>query len=306
LSNIKIFRRFLKAARREKMKRLTVAMIISAALVSFGAVLFVNAQKNIKEFLGIDGKYDTHLALVGMVTIESLNTAMKFLPTVAAQLKIQTMPNIAGIPEGFESGISQKAAGVLFGGRYLLTVEHVMRGGKIDFQTSFGIRQVPTYTVDAKYTGIIANQEFKLKKIGADHEQDWALFEVVGDIRSYQAPFKIGKSEELKAGHMVYIMGRPIPDVVLKNSIISATSAREIVAVLPKVNPDEVLIVAAGIYPGDSGGPVYALRDGQPELVGIINAGVINTTIGFVLKIRPLLEKIHERTGINLGADLTQ
>ena len=51
--------------------------------------------------------------------------------------------------------------------------------------------------------------------------------------------------------------------------------------------------------PGDSGSPVIALRDGKPELVGLVNAQVaeIFTTM---IPVDVVVNRIKELTGINI------
>ncbi len=264
------------------------------------------SQKSIRELLGIDGQYDTHSVLVGMAGLEKLEMIIKSLPIVEVALKIQTMPNMAGVPEGMESEIIQRAVGILLGDRYLLTVVHATIGGNIDFKTPFGTAKVMTHTVWAKYACVIAGEKFELRPPMVRfycHEQDWVLFELPTGALGKQYPVKIGKSDELKPGHFLYLVGSPSNIAMLvRNGIVEATRVDDIKTVLPKVNPDDAFALSGGIYPGDSGGPVFAVRDGQLELVGIINSGVVTAvTIGYALKITPLFEKIKAATGIDLA-----
>ncbi|NIN01356.1 MAG: hypothetical protein GTO24_25670, partial [candidate division Zixibacteria bacterium] len=48
---------------------------------------------------------------------------------------------------------------------------------------------------------------------------------------------------------------------------------------------DDIFMISNGVVPGDSGAPALALRDGVPELVGIVQGTLGSSRIGWAVKI---------------------
>jgi hypothetical protein len=53
---------------------------------------------------------------------------------------------------------------------------------------------------------------------------------------------------------------------------------------------DDLFTISNGVLPGDSGAPVLALRNGVPELVGIVQGTIGTTRVGWAIKINSIMK----------------
>lgn len=154
---------------------------------------------------------------------------------------------------------------------YLLTNEHV-------------IHHEPTVTFGNMFTGPLlgvltgknhtmqqGNDLYRGTVVASNKGLDYAVLQVpkTNDrLRNLPTVGKVGSSAELEYGDFLYIAGYP----------------RDIGATVQgahfKGHPDNpnftfpnVFLIDGATQPGNSGGGVYALRDGKPELVGILQIG---------------------------------
>ncbi|MBI4441079.1 trypsin-like peptidase domain-containing protein [Candidatus Woesearchaeota archaeon] len=92
------------------------------------------------------------------------------------------------------------------------------------------------------------------------------------DFDSFVVAPPLGNSEELAPGHLIYLVGFPMGIAkIYSNGIVLSTGNPD------KAWDDKNFYTNATSNPGNSGGPAYALRDGKPELVGILSWGIRNS-----------------------------
>jgi hypothetical protein len=236
------------------------------------------------------------------VELEKLGKVVRDLPFLESRFKVKVLPNQFGVPEE-EKEIKYFAAGNFICGRYILSVAHFLNNPTHSLDTPFGSIPIPIEIKERKVFILISDREFELREIKIDFEQDWALFEMLEELKGKYPSFKIGKSDELKPGHFVYFIGYPFDNGILLRSGIIETTFFDLKELGPAISKDDAFALSGGVYPGDSGGPVFALRDGKLELVGILRSTRLYTNIGHGFKIGPVLEKIKASTGI---VDLTK
>lgn len=254
----------------------------------------------IRELLGIDGRYDSHPVLMGAAELERLEKILKSLPQLKAEVKFKVLPNEFGYAEGEEVRTTTKAAGIFMADRYILSIAHFVTFPNFYVKTPFGSMSLPVEIKEKKVVLCVSGRELELREVKIDPDQDWALFELPKELWGKNPAPKLGKSAELKPGHFLYLLGHPLGDGTLLRSGIVEAEFFELKELGPAVHKDDAFALSGGIYPGDSGGPVFALRDGELELVGIMKSTRMYTNIGHALKIVPLLEKIKAATGIDL------
>ena len=123
-------------------------------------------------------------------------------------------------------------------------------------------------------------------------------------------PFRVGKSNELRAGNVVQVRGFPL-------GVFTALSSGKVVN--PNAPDTEKgwmhndFVVDALLSAGNSGSPVFAVscRTGEPELVGVFHAGYADAAaLNVVVAIDQLREeletfKVPKRDPAGLGTDLT-
>jgi hypothetical protein len=255
-------------------------------------------NRNIGRLLGIDEKYDLYPGLMDANELKKLGRIIKDLPLLEARFKIKILPNIFDVPEG-EKEIKDYAVGI-FRGDYILSVAHFTKNPSYDLNTPFGARPVPIEVGERKIFISVSEKKLELREIKIDFEQDWALFETPEELKGKYLSPKIGESNELKPGHFLYFIGRSFDDGILLRSGIIEAENFELRDTGLAIKKEDVFAMSGGVYPGDSGGPVFALRDGKLELVGIMKSTRLYTNIGHALKIGPILEKIKAATGIDL------
>ena len=288
------------------MKRKAIAILVGLflilAFVYFepGPAASTAVSPEIGKLLGIDGKYDVHSALMSEAELQKLEKILKSLPRLEAEVKFKVLPNNYGYAEGEESKTTTGAAGSYIGDRYILSVAHFVAFQTYSVQTLFGSLFLPIEVKERKTILRIEGKEFELREVKVDIDQDWALFELPKELWGKNSAPKIGKSAELKPGHFIYLMGHPFNNgTLLRNGIVEAESF-DLKELGPNIKREDAFALSGGIYPGDSGGLVFALRDGELELVGIMKSTWMYTIIGHALKISPLLDKIKAATGIDL------
>ncbi|MDP1629201.1 MAG: serine protease [bacterium] len=286
------------------MKKLIILIIASFFLFSVFGVkaapgATIGAPRSVEELLGVDGKYDAHSVLLGAAGLEKLEAIAKSLPQIEVKFKVKLSTDISGTKEEVEREIRQRVTGTVFG-RYLLTVAHVTKIEPPVIQTSFGPVTLQMEVLEKKFFVSFLGQTYPLKEVKIDISQDWALFELPEEAKGKCPAPRVGKSSELKPGHFLYLVGSPYKEgAILRSGIVESLSAN-LEDGSKAISPEDVFALSGGIYPGDSGGQVFALRDGQLELVGMMVVTKLYTTIGYALKVEPLLEKVKAATGIDL------
>ncbi len=184
--------------------------------------------------------------------------------------------------EGVVNGqlvIFSKGTGIVLKGGYFFTAGHI---GDIKAR-----KNPPPYVRDFHFYVTAKDKSYEVRLVKSDLELDYALMEFV-DKNNSLPPYKysFGNSDELEIGDVLYIYGNSMgTGLQFKESHVSSFET-----IMP-----HNFKVFGGINPGDSGGPAFALRDGEPELVGIAILKVYpGEDIGEYLKINPAKEQIKD------------
>ncbi len=152
--------------------------------------------------------------------------------------------NVQEVPEGTGSGFIWDENG------HVVTNFHVVRNASS-----------ATVTLSDQST-------YKVTLVGTAPEKDLAVLKIVDPPKNLR-PIRVGTSEDLQVGQLVYAIGNPFGlDQTLTTGIISALG-REIESVRKGVAIKNVIQTDAAINPGNSGGP---LLDSAARLIGVNTA----------------------------------
>lgn len=127
----------------------------------------------------------------------------------------------------------------------------------------------------------------KIKTAALNESKDLAVISVEKLV--HQSPaYVVGNAQELQVQNILYVTGWPLGLVktVTQGHITSANDS-----VLARVDPEANFIFDSSISPGNSGGGIFAVRDGKFELVGITSAMYIGANDLYIgVKINPITE----------------
>ena len=276
------------------MKRLTVlsALLFLLAGCATGAGYYQPVP---------DGRYDDHVYLVNpeKMSLGAVKDSIGVVITKAVfkivkdkKESFEQMLKMFGLPEiVLQEKIEKEleGGGVVLYGRYFLTAKHVVNNLPLAARLPVGIVYLP-YEKSEEYYLRLKNGEIavdvKMKALYVDHKNDIALFELPAGIGVSSFPYALGNSDDLKIGNFTYIVGFPRGLIVnAREGIVSALSAPEEVASIEAVAKNAFMI-SNGLNPGDSGTPVLAIRDGEYELVGLVQGSVLeNQRLGWAIRI---------------------
>jgi len=148
-------------------------------------------------------------------------------------------------------------------GNKLITDSHLINSQPIRMRTPFGIISMPTETLSTEVYfgedegGIIYDNE----------EKDTALIELPKEIgREYP----LGDSDQLETGDVIASVGKSFGKrmLVKPGRVVSKDGITDYAGFDEK----ETFLNWYKNMPGDSGGPIYAFRDGEPEIIGKVLA----------------------------------
>jgi S1-C subfamily serine protease len=182
-------------------------------------------------------------------------------------------------------------------GRYLLTVDHAVTHYELTYETPFGTIVLPAEKISEETYLLAAGNEYPLRRVYSNREDDIAVFEVPSTLSLQAFPYSIGNSDDLRIGNFIYLVGNPLnTGMNVREGIVSALVAPDIVA-KAEVKTENAFMVSNGLNPGDSGSPVLAIRDGKFELVGL-SQGIfmVSQRMGWVIRINQVLRSIEEGT----------
>ncbi|MGA2064245.1 MAG: trypsin-like peptidase domain-containing protein [Thermoguttaceae bacterium] len=166
------------------------------------------------------------------------------------------------------SGTGTGTAFVVNSNGYLITCDHVVRGG-------------------TKFTVKLGDATHVAKVLQTDRESDLALLQI---STSGLTALPLGDSQKVELAQEVRVVGYPLSDVL--GSSIKITSGS--VAGVVDHDGQRLFQVDAAVNPGNSGGPVVNSRG---EVVGVASAklaGVEISNVGFAVpveKVRALLKR---------------
>ncbi len=200
--------------------------------------------------------------------------------------------------------------------RYIITSNHIVDLSFFSMprRTPFGMR------MDEMKADEVRNERFWLQvsynspelllnKVAMLPDIDGAVFELADTAFVLKPNLPLGRSRDLCLGHTVFIIGSPaMLGTHIRESVISAFHFIPQSLVDKKVfGPLDVnllITISANIDLGDSGSPIIALRDGVPEIVGVISnvfaVGGLMHGFSMIVPIDEIIKRMRESTGIDL------
>jgi hypothetical protein len=113
-----------------------------------------------------------------------------------------------------------------------------------------------------------------------------------GQVEFPHLSYRCGNSDDLRPGVPVLSWGMPLMEnFELHAGIVSSLTAPPSLmqASFPEAEAGDFFVTSMPTIFGCSGAPVYAFREGQPEIVGMLVAGYININRSIVYKINSIL-----------------
>lgn len=213
---------------------------------------------------------------------------------------------VVNLPDGFPPG------------KYILALAHTSstKEASLNFRVPGGVSSILVTDRVSESTWLFKDEkneemkEIEIKPIFTNHEADVALFKFPDgdDIDIPALSLKFGNSDELELGDRIVLFGRHfnVEEVNIRPGVVTALDglkrakiaikkgATEIKRPGVETDPENSNFVANNlIYPGDSGCPAFALRDGQYELVGMAQS-MMGPGISFFLRINFVLDIIKK------------
>ena len=264
----------------------------------------------LQKALGVDGKYDFNNNLAREWDLNKFFNYKTYVRTVVTLEVPEELRALNPDSVKITTKVSEAPAMVI--GRYVLTVSHVsdaeiLSRQTIRINTPMGALELIHEFKVLEYGAALLmadGSKYSLKELYRNKEKDFALFRMPENAKAPNFPFEVGKSDELKVGHYLYMNGRPsIPFEVARPGYVTALAD-----MLPNVKGDKKheIEISQPSDSGDSGSPVIAFRDGKPEMVGIylgwFGQGDDNgkNTRSRALKINTAVDEIKEKLGLDL------
>ena len=188
---------------------------------------------------------------------------------------------------------------------YLLTTRHVVRIKSFQAITPLGPIefQIPDDQKLQEETFIILDDgsRIKLQVVYSDQENDFALLRAEKKI--YHYPFAIGNSEDFKVGNFVFLFGNFQTGLNIRTGYVTQLNFVRYGAEGEVSNTNERLFgISAVTVEGDSGAPIFLLRDGRFELGGIVTFLVPQARgLGFGVKINYIMAQIDRYLKENIS-----
>jgi V8-like Glu-specific endopeptidase len=190
------------------------------------------------------------------------------------------------VKDGEEKTEEYKATSILLDNGLILALTHCTEiPTEEEIMTPFGfVSFAYDEKKDERY--FVNGQEVEL--IG--RKNDISLFKG-NHTKGIDIPF--GDSDKLRIGDKIAIIGYSFTKMFnFKKGIVSILKIGEEYGKFK----DDVLMIDASVNPGDSGSPLIAFRGHKPVIVGVVNAGIRNSGIGFAIKINYIKSLISEIT----------
>lgn len=251
-----------------------------------------------------DGQYDSiwhptrnAASKIGAVydSLVWVRTEVDFANSSKAVLDLQTRPEI--VYEHFQIGNGVVARIPGQDGFYLITARHVWEASAFPMEDIGKCERagvIPWFRAETRRYLIAGDKSFLLDPqiFYGDEQYDYLCVklpeEIVGGISVF--PFALGKGGDLIRGNAVIVVSRPaqrrgvnarpgfvvnLGDYDLDRATFPEKKLKEAEHAgvdLGETSQEFFFQIAAPVFPGDSGGFVMAIRDGRPELVGIVSA----------------------------------
>ncbi len=180
---------------------------------------------------------------------------------------------------------------------YLLTTRHVVKIKSFQVITPLGPIefQIPDDQKLEEETFIVLDDGSRIKSrvVYSDEEEDFALLRAEKKIHHF--PFAIGNSDDFKIGDFVFLFGNFQTGWNIRTGYVTQLNFVRYGAGGEVSNMNENLFgISAVTVEGDSGAPIFLLRDGRFELGGIVTFLVPQARgLGFGVKINPIVAQIN-------------
>src|SRR4030067_228641 len=173
----------------------------------------------------------------------------------------------------------------------------LMRETSIQVITSLGPIELPIPD-DQKLeeeTFIILDDGSRIKAqvVYSDGEKDFALLRAEKKIHHF--PFTIGNSDDFKIGNFVFLFGNFQTGLNIRAGYVTQLNFVRYGARGEVSSINENLFgISAVTVEGDSGAPIFLLRDGRFELGGMVTFLVLQARgLGFGVKINSIMDQIN-------------
>lgn len=295
-----------------KKKNLVTILGTLSLAASTGCALMFNTERPIA-ISSSDGKYDNDTRNVDESMMQ-LENCFRSVYQVGLKITVTEKNNgSTGIPPTTLSIIG--GSSIALQGGYALTAYHVAHSDKIVREQL--LSQLPADILDnfTIETSLFLTKDqieyYKvLEEVAWGEELDFSLLKISDEDLVYSYPYKFGDSNELEVGDFTYLIGAAAGVTNTRPGIVSSVDHTDpfntqknieniakmfgqVSAADHKYHFNTLTMYSNGISPGDSGGPIFAVRDGNFELVGVASMmamGVEN--IGAAVDINPILEEI--------------
>ena len=180
----------------------------------------------------------------------------------------------------------------------LLTAKHVVKIESFRVATPMGIIDIPisdtTKIEERSYIVLDDGSRIETDTLYADEIMDFTVLK--SDKAMAFLPFPIGDSDRLRIGNLSFLVGNFQTGFSIRFGRITQV---EFVTYGPgggvvDIRKD-ILSFSAITVEGDSGSPIFGIRDGKPELIGMVTFIVIPARgLGYGLKINPIIDRLKK------------
>src|SRR3989338_2979836 len=188
---------------------------------------------------------------------------------------------------GLEKIVKQEGCGIVLKGGYVLTAHHVVHDDVLT-EPIFGFKDEKAVKLAEENYIAVGNKKYTLEYVVEENDDYcFSLMKIKEKQEEiFQYPFKIGDSQKVKVNDLAIIVGNSANFGIFWR----IANIGRVVHEHDYFNPTE------NIYPGDSGGGVFTVKDGAPELVGLIleikGAAKYPVGIGFPIGINSIMKYI--------------
>lgn len=246
-----------------------------------------------------DGKYDYSSSLV--------STNFDILAHSWPRIFVSGSPVLGkGEEEKIQEEVRQSGRALIIP-PYVLTLAHIVDLTRIEITVITPVGQQTTYMVADRVEKEefllrmhLAGKGIALEKIFISPETDIALFKIPDERVNSFLPVRFGYSDELMIGNKIFILGSSrLSGSYVWDGIVSNKGDFSVETHPSSWDGKNGIVLSTPVISGDSGSPVLALRDGVPEIVGLINVNFLRHR-GAMIAIDFILEFVLKQTGIDL------
>ena len=286
------------------MKKTLVAIISSFFVGASGCALkSASVMKNPE----IDGKYDYSKQLISYAKQDY----EKIRKSVYCIKNVTTYEYRYKDPKDPEKEKIQRSEEAAWGTGFVYS----QKNGYYYLITNYHVANMPEYTPKGKKVKamwyIVDNiydqntkDDIPLEYVGGKNDMDVAILKTKHPLNVY--PYAIGDSSELKEGHVVFVEGYPLGETkATVDGIVSNMNPRKF-EMGGGITTNYDILLDVSVNPGNSGSPVFALRDGRFEWVGLVHASYYAEGMKLAIKINEIkkflkkVEKLEAKQGKKL------